>query len=175
VLTLIDTDTLHTEGAAPVAAPVLLTRAQAKREGERLAARLLDQLAGLIAEVERWKQTSRRACDAGHGLTCAEGAAFDVIVDAFLAEVPGLRTLPGASYEACAAFAQALFGPDLVPNDADPEREGAFAHDAFQVARAYMAAPKNSPACDLLLAAAVAVSRDTVSRQRETETATQAP
>jgi hypothetical protein len=72
--------------------------------------------------------------------------------------------------EACAAFAQALFGSDLVPDDADPECEGAFVHEAFQVARAYMAAPKNSPGRDLLLAAAVAVQRDSVSKQQETAT-----
>ncbi len=57
-----------------------------------------------------------------------------------------------------------------MPDDADPECEGAFVHEAFQVARAYMAAPKNSPGRDLLLAAAVAVQRDSVSKQQETAT-----
>jgi hypothetical protein len=68
----------------------------------------------------------------------------------------------------CAAFAQALFGPDLVPDDADPEGKGAFAHDAFQVARVFMEAGRDGPGYDLLMSAAVVAHRDTERRRQET-------
>ena len=64
------------------------------------------------------------------------------------------------------------FGPYLVPEESAGdagEDAGAAAQTAFQIARTYLAAPRDSAGQYFLLAAAVAVARDTRKREQEEE------
>ena len=135
--------------------------------GRAHAARFIARLGCLIDELEDYQADGH---DPNGGPSGALAFTLDGILEAALGtrETEGLPgcAAPCRTWGGCSAFAGALFGEEIMPQPAR-EDAGAEAQTAFQIARAYLAAPMNSAGKYLLLAAAVAVHRDTVKREQE--------
>jgi len=139
--------------------------------GRTHAARFIARLGCLLDELNDYKADGHAP---NGGPSGALGFTLDGIIDAALGfgQDDAEEGLPGlgacvTTYEGCAAFAAALFGKTIIVDDSDAESDGARAQTAFLVARAYLAAPMNSAGSYLLLAAALAVQRDTRKREQE--------
>jgi len=139
--------------------------------GRAHAARFIARLGCLLDELNDYKADGHAP---NGGPSGALGFTLDGILDAALGfgQDDAEEGLPGlgacvTTWEGCAAFAAALFGKTIIVDDSDAESDSPRAQTAFQIARAYLAAPMNSAGTFLLLAAAVAVHRDTVKQEQE--------
>ena len=182
MICLLDTDTLHTENTKPApaatAADYSATMPAKQAFGRAHAAQFLDRLAALRHELA--------ACQCGNGDGPSPAPSF--IFDGLMAEALGETSTPddqvllpglapaGRSWEACAAFAHALFGEQVLPGEmADDESDGADAQVAFQIACAYMALPRHDPGKNFIMAAALAAYRAAaVKREQEAQKASTA-
>lgn len=152
--------------------PAAATYRQRQRHGYKMAAQFLDRLSALRHELAAYQFGN------GDGPSPAPSFIFDGLMAEALGEIgspadqvllPGLAPA-GRSWEACAAFAHALFGPEVLPGEmADDESEGADAQVAFQIACAYMALPRQDPGKNFLMAAALAAHRAAAAVKREQE------
>lgn len=138
-------------------------QAWVERQGERLVAQFFTRLKALFDELAAWHLVE------SNELFSPEGSALGDMADRFITGLPGL--IPHArSYETCLAFSAALFGQDFVPSeDANPvavNNYGAAAHEAFTIARVFLAAPMDSPEQHLLCAAAVVAHGETQRRRQ---------
>ena len=138
--------------------------------GRARAAQFLDRLAALRHELAAYQFGN------DDGPSPAPSFIFDGLMAEALGEtgtpndqvlLPGLAPA-GRSWEACAAFAHALFGEQVLPGEmADDESEGADAQVAFQIACAYMALPRHDPGKNFIMAAALAAYRASRREQEE--------
>jgi len=141
--------------------------------GRAHAARFIARLGCLLDELNDYKAD-------GHAPNGGPSGALSFTLDGIMDAALGTQDQDGAlgalapltgSPEACAAFAVALFGEEITgPFHRLRDWQEDFGYDAqtaFLVARAYLTAPRNSGGSYLLLAAAVAVQRDTRKREEE--------
>lgn len=175
--TVTPSDTQARAGALDLL-PATATYRQRQRHGYRMAAQFLDRMAALRHELAAYQFGN------GDGPSPAPSFIFDGLMAEALGEIgtpadqvllPGLAPA-GRSWEACAAFAHALFGEQVLPGEkADDEDEGADAQVAFQIACAYMALPRHDPGKNFIMAAALAAYRAAaVKREQEAQKASTA-